>query len=163
MMPQKALLDTDTLSAIMKKNPAALAQAQQYLRVYSRFTFSIITRYEVLRGLKAKQASRQLVDFGRLCDASEVVPLTDEIVVRAADIYADLKRRGELISDADILIGASALSQTCSVITRNENHFKRISGLNVENWIPPKDTSGLRGFHNGRSSPDVDDELSPQT
>jgi tRNA(fMet)-specific endonuclease VapC len=54
------LLDTDTLSAIMRKHPVAMVHAQMYLAAQQRFTFSVITRYEVLRGLRAKSATTQL-------------------------------------------------------------------------------------------------------
>jgi len=37
---------------------------------------------------------------------SLIISLTDEIVVTAADIYADLSQRGESIGDADTLITA---------------------------------------------------------
>ena len=65
----------------------------------------------------------------------DVLPLTDEVVVRAADIYAALKQRGEPIGDADILIAATALDRGLAVVTNNEDHFRRISGLAVENWL----------------------------
>lgn len=135
MIPPQALLDTDILSALMRKHPVATLRAQVYLAVHHRFTFSIITRYEVLRGLKAKGAIVQLTAFDRLCAASHIVPLTDEIVVREAEIYADLYQRGALISDADILIAASALVNRLTVVTNNEDHFSRIAGLRVENWL----------------------------
>jgi tRNA(fMet)-specific endonuclease VapC len=60
--------------------------------------------------------------------------LTDDVILQAADIYADLYKRGELIADADILIAASALANSLGVVTNNERHFRRISGLHVENW-----------------------------
>jgi tRNA(fMet)-specific endonuclease VapC len=97
-----ALLDTDILSAVMRQNPAALARARAYLAVHHRLTFSIITRYEVLRGLHTKNAMAQLAAFDRLCSGSTILPLTDAIVVRAATIYADLHQRGALIGDADM-------------------------------------------------------------
>jgi predicted nucleic acid-binding protein len=53
----------------------------------------------------------------------------------AAEIYADLSRRGELIADADILIAASALVRGLGIVTNNEEHFKRIQNLHVENWL----------------------------
>jgi tRNA(fMet)-specific endonuclease VapC len=59
------------------------------------------------------------------------------VVVRAAEIYAALKQRGEPIGDADILIGASALAHGISVVTNNEDHFRRIPGLKVLNWLRP--------------------------
>ncbi len=49
------------------------------------------------------------------------------------DVYADLKQRGELIGDADILITASALIDGLTVVTNNEEHFKRVSELHGEN------------------------------
>jgi len=133
----RALLDTDTLSAIMRGAPMALANARDYLAEHGVFTFSIITRYEVLRGLKAKNAIIQLQAFDRLCAGSQIVPLTDDAIVKASDIYAELRRRGEPIGDADILIAASALIHGLAVVTNNEAHFNRVPGLIVENWLRP--------------------------
>jgi tRNA(fMet)-specific endonuclease VapC len=133
MLP--ALIDTDILSAIMRRQAMAAAQAQTYLATHKQFTISIITRYEILRGLKAKGAHAQVAAFDRFCATTHVLPLTDEIIVQAAEIYADLYRRGELIGDADILIAASARVNHLAIVTNNETHFGRISGLEIENWL----------------------------
>lgn len=133
-----ALLDTDTLSEVMKaRDPQVRQHARRYLARHGRFTFSIITRYEILRGLKAKEATRQIEAFEQRCRRSNVLPLTDEIIVRAADIYADLHRRGQLISDADILIAATALVRGLTLVTENTVHFRRISGLSIKSWRSP--------------------------
>lgn len=134
-MRSKVLLDTDTLSALMKKHDLAIAHAKTYLFEHHRLTFSMITRYEVLRGLKAKQATTQLAKFDQLCRVSEILPLTDAIIVRAADVYADLKQRGALIHDADILIAATAMIHGMTLVTNNEAHFTRIQNVRIENWI----------------------------
>jgi tRNA(fMet)-specific endonuclease VapC len=131
----KALLDTDILSPVMKGNLVVLARAREYLAEHGGFDLSIITRYEILRGLKAKNAAAQVQAFDRLCESCRILPLTDDIVVRAAEIYASLKQRGEPIGDADILIGASALANGLAVVTNNEGHFRRIPSLQVENWL----------------------------
>ena len=52
----------------------------------------------------------------------------------AADIYANLKRRGELIGEIDILIAGIALAHDMGVATRNIAHFSRIANLHVEDW-----------------------------
>lgn len=53
-----SLLDTDTLSEIMKGRDAGVSRrASEYLMQFGVFTFSLITRYEILRGLKASNAS----------------------------------------------------------------------------------------------------------
>jgi tRNA(fMet)-specific endonuclease VapC len=130
-----ALVDTDTLSEVIKGRDLEVERrAGEYLASYKRFTFSIITRYEILRGLKAKGATRQLSAFEDRCRKSTVLPLTDEIVVRAAEIYADLHRQGQLISDADILIAATALTHNLILVTENPDHFSRVTGLRIESW-----------------------------
>ncbi len=130
-----ALLDTDILSAVMRQHPGVLARTRAYLATHHQLTFSIMTRYEILRGLHAKNATAQLAAFDRLCQVSRILPLTDAIVVRAATIYADLHRRGALIGDADILIAATGIEHELVVVTNNENHYNRIADIQLENWL----------------------------
>ena len=57
---QKCLLDEHTLSAVIKQNLVARLHTRSYLATYGLLTFSLITRYEVLRGLRAKNALVQI-------------------------------------------------------------------------------------------------------
>ena len=93
-MPPKTILDTDILSALMRRTPAVLNRARNYSVYHPKLTFSWITRYEILRGLKAKNAATQIASFNVFCANNEVLPITERIVVRASDIYADLHRKG---------------------------------------------------------------------
>ena len=68
-------------------------------------------------------------------DKSEIITLDREIIDKASRIYADLKRRGELVEDADILIAASCPVEGMILVTDNEEHFRRIENLEVENWV----------------------------
>lgn len=132
-----ALLDTDVLSAIMRGEPEAVRRASEYLAVHERLTFSAITRYEILRGLHAKQALAQLDAFDRFAAASQVLPVNDAVIVTASRTYAELYRHGDLIGDADILISATAMEHDLTLVTNNMRHFSRISGLRLENWTKP--------------------------
>jgi tRNA(fMet)-specific endonuclease VapC len=132
-----ALLDTDTLSHVMRNDATALVHSQAYLTVHTYYTFSLITRYEIVRGLKARGATARLAAFEHLCSTSLVLPLTDSIILRATDIYADLYQRGELIGDADILIAATALEHGLVLVTNNTRHFSRVTGLHLDNWLVP--------------------------
>lgn len=134
-MAPLVLLDTDTLSEIMKgKNVAVEQNARHYLKTHGQFRISVITRYEILRGLKAKQAERQIAIFEDRCNKSYVYPVTDDIVMQASDIYAHLYKRGLLINDADILIGATALVYNLTLITGNVDHFNRVPNLICKSW-----------------------------
>jgi len=132
------LLDSDTLSEILRaRNETVAHRATQYLARNSCFTFSLITRFETLRGLKAKNATAPWAQFEMRCAESLIFPISEEVIELAADLYADLHRRGELIGDADLLIAATALHHELVLVTRNTEHFKRIPGLTIENWAVP--------------------------
>jgi len=134
-MEPKTLVDTDVLSALMRKNPKALTRARTYLADHPQLTISLVTRFEILRGLKAKQATTQLAAFDAFCAGNEVLPISDQIVVRAADIYADLHARGQLVADADILIAATAQESGLVLATNNVADFCRMPGLQIDNWL----------------------------
>lgn len=131
----RSLLDSDIVSYLMRGHPQATARANAYRAEHETFTISAITRYEVLKGLRARGASTKLDFFEQFCQSNNVLPLTEDIIVRATDIYADLYRRGTLISDPDILIAATALVHGLVVITNNTRHFNRITGLQIDNWL----------------------------
>lgn len=135
MIIPACLIDTDIVSALMRQQPIAVSHAKAYLATHKCFTFSIITRYEILRGLRAKGATKQADIFEGFCARNRILPLTDDVICHAAEIYADLYRRGELIGDADVLIGATAIIHGLEIVTNNESHFRRITALKVRNWL----------------------------
>ncbi len=130
-----AVLDTDILSSIMRQDGDAVSNAKKYLADHRSLNISIITRYEILRGLMAKNATNQIAKFDRLCGTMDVLQLTDPIVVRAASVYGQLRQKGKPIGDADILIAATCLENGYDIVTNNTAHFSRIPGLVVQNWL----------------------------
>ena len=44
-------------------------------------------------------------------------------------------RWGTPIGDADVRIAAIALAHGLKVVTGNERHFRRVPGLETENWL----------------------------
>jgi predicted nucleic acid-binding protein len=51
---EQSLFDTDLFSEVLKgKNPRVLAVARQYLIEHQRLSFSEITLYEIVRGMRA--------------------------------------------------------------------------------------------------------------
>jgi tRNA(fMet)-specific endonuclease VapC len=53
----------------------------------------------------------------------------------AADIQAYLRKKGTEIGHTDTLIAGIAITSDLQLITNNTNHFKRIKGLKIDNWI----------------------------
>lgn len=67
----RKLLDTSTLSEVIKqRDPHVRERTREYLDAHRRFTSSILTRYEILGGLKAKSAKAQLKRSRELSETS---------------------------------------------------------------------------------------------
>ncbi len=134
----RCLWDTNILSEFLKgQNRVVDRRAATYRKQYGRFTFSAIIRYEVLRGLKAKNARVISARFATICQKNEILKLTDDILIIAADLWAALKRSGQLIGDNDIFVAATALHHGLPLATGNVAHFSRIPNLVVEDWTKP--------------------------
>jgi tRNA(fMet)-specific endonuclease VapC len=133
-----ALLDTDILSEVLKrKDRLVLAKARQYLAQHQRFAFSAITAYEVIRGLRAKRAKRQLAAFLNTVSTSDVFPVAMPVLLRAAELWADACASGHPHDDADLIIAATALEHGRVLVTGNTLHFLWIPGLRLEDWRQP--------------------------
>jgi len=64
-----------------------------------------------------------------------VLPMAVEVAKAYGVIRSDLAARGELIGNNDLWIAAHAKSLGLTVVTNNESEFRRVNGLNIENWI----------------------------
>jgi tRNA(fMet)-specific endonuclease VapC len=132
------LLDTDILSELLKqKDPNVLRTAAVYLHLHSQFAFSALTRYEVMRGLLEKNATAQIAKFTIFCQQSLILPLTDVVLDRAAELWATAGRLGQPRTDADLMIAATALENGRILATGNHSHFNWIPGLLIDDWRQP--------------------------
>ena len=129
-----ALVDTDILSYFFKGVPAIVVHFNEYSRRYGTINFSIITYYEILSGLKHRDAHRKLDTFLAFTAKNTVLPLTQNAVTHAAEQYAALCKRGTPLDDIDLLIAGIALVNDLVMVTHNTEHFDRIEELEVENW-----------------------------
>jgi tRNA(fMet)-specific endonuclease VapC len=131
----KALFDTNIVSAFMRDIPQVVEKIKKYLQHHETLSISVITYYELLRGLKAIDNRRKLHLFQEFMSLCLIINIDSDIAENASDIYDVLRRKGQLVEDADILIAATALVHELIVITDNTAHFERISRLKFENWI----------------------------
>jgi tRNA(fMet)-specific endonuclease VapC len=59
-------------------------------------------------------------------------------IFTALDVYAKekarLKKKGRILDDFDLLIGATAISNNLALATRNVSDFDRLDGIEIEDW-----------------------------
>lgn len=129
------LVDTDMLSEVFKgRNEAVRSNSLDYLTEFGSFRYSVITHYEILLGLRLRDASVQLATYNQLATQSVIVFVDSDIADKAAGICASLRGQGKDIGDKDCLIAATALSLGQPLVTGNESHFSRVPDLEIINW-----------------------------
>ena len=130
----RALIDTDILSYYFKGDKQVCKHFESYLKEWEIIEISIVTFYEIESGLRAKNAQKQLEQFEQFTTDNLVIPVTEKSASISAKLYAQLKQKGTMIDDIDLLIAGIAIENDMVLVTNNQKHFCRIEGLKVENW-----------------------------
>ena len=98
---------------------------------------SVITYGELLYGAakSARVAENRAIIVKLVTDL--VAPLSLPLGAAAAygEAKAQLRAKGQTISDNDLWIAAHALAEDLVLVTNNVGEFKRVKGLKVENWV----------------------------
>ena len=132
------MIDTDILSLFFRNHPEVTNRFSSYLATHDKINISIITYYEILSGLKHRDANKKMALFLKFASTNSVLPLTESSVSISSQIYADMRRAGSPLDDIDILIAGVAIANDLIMVTRNRRHFGRINGLEVEDWSESK-------------------------
>jgi tRNA(fMet)-specific endonuclease VapC len=135
----KALLDTDIFSEILKGiDHTVIDRAVAYHAIWGRYTTSVITVLEIIKGLHKVRREPEIQRFLEALSTVELLTLDLQTAELAGRIYADLERTGQPIGRADPMIAAIALQQGLTLVTGNLAHYRRIESLGydlaLENW-----------------------------
>ena len=133
------LLDSNVLSDIMRNpdGPAASMFERKAFDSDSSLLTSIIVACEMRYGVARKQSPALAQRVDRVLASVEVVALSSGADSAYADLRTELERKGQPISQNDMLIAAHALALDAVLVTDNVREFKRVKGLKIENWLRP--------------------------
>ena len=127
------LLDTNICIYLLKRR----YHIEERIREagYDNCFISDITLAELYYGAsKSGQKEKRIQDVYRIEELFEILPIHN-VLETFADAKAALNRRGLLIDDFDLLIGATAVAYDLTLVTENVKHLARIPGIRIENWI----------------------------
>jgi tRNA(fMet)-specific endonuclease VapC len=134
-MSTKYMLDTDTVSFIIKRNPVVV---ETFRRVGPENTcISVVTEAEQLVGLQRMTEGSGLYRATfQFLEAARIVAWSSLAAAEFAPIYYYLRRSRQHIGDLDVMIAAHALSLGATLVTNNIRHHQRVPGaLKLENWL----------------------------
>ena len=131
------LLDTNLCIRVLRDRPAGVRE--RFNLNADGLCISTIVLTELLHGAaKSARPEHNRHEVERFAARLEVLAFDSEAADHAADIRADLERKGLSIGGYDLLIAGHARSRGLIVVTGNLGEFERVEGLRCEDW----DTGG---------------------
>jgi tRNA(fMet)-specific endonuclease VapC len=128
------MLDTNIISDLIK-NPQGKA-AKRIARVgENNICTSIIVAAELRYGCAKAGSKRLLKAVEDLLAEIPVLPFDAPADAEYGAIRSGLEVAGRLIGSNDLLIAAHGRATGATIVTANIGEFKRVRGLNVENWL----------------------------
>ena len=128
-------MDTDFLVALLRNKPEAAKKAEEYDSLNAEVSTTSMNAFEIYLGaFRSKDAVKNVKQADDLLNSINTLALTLESSRRSSEILSELLRTGTPIGLRDAIIAGIALVGGCTLVTRNMEHFKRITGLSIETW-----------------------------
>lgn len=130
------LLDTNICIHFLKGQFDLIEKIRQI--GFSECAISEITLAELYYGAsKSQNVAKNKSVIADFADKITILPIFDSIELYGAE-KARLKAKGTIISDLDLFIGATAITNNMILVTRNVREFERLENIIIENWIDNK-------------------------
>lgn len=130
----KYLLDTNICIYLLNGNEI-LKEKVREIGVFS-LSISNVTLAELYFGAyNSKKVDANLKRIDLFKKNLIVYSDSDKSAETFGRFKSKLRSEGRIIEDFDILIASIASVNKCILVTNNPNHFQRIEGLKIENWL----------------------------
>ncbi len=127
------ILDTDVCVEILRGNHAVIRRREEVLDdVATTWVTAAELHYGAARSAAADD-NAQLAK--RFLATLKILGLDPPAVERFGSLKASLELKGRRLADFDLLIAAVTLSHGAVLVTGNHNHYARVPGLELEDWI----------------------------
>ncbi|MBN1798843.1 MAG: type II toxin-antitoxin system VapC family toxin [Spirochaetales bacterium] len=130
----KYLLDTNICIYALKN---IFPQIQHHIKKKSPYEIAIpsIVQAELYYGAEKSLHKEKVMRILEIfLKPFFILPFDDKAAFLYAQIRADLEKRGDIIGPNDLIIAACALACGSILITHNQKEFKKIAGLQIEDW-----------------------------
>lgn len=128
------MLDTDTCIAILNRDARVRPHLEKHTP--SQLRMSAVTLAELRFGVaRSKNGKRAASNLRVLLSRVAALPFDGAATNRYGEIRAHLEARGTPIGPLDTLIAAHAVALRRILVTHNTREFRRVPGLDVEDWL----------------------------
>lgn len=131
-LTMSCMLDTNTVSHILKGHPRALERLSQV--PMANVCISVITEGELRFGISRRpQAIRLQRIVSEFLQRVAVEPWESSTAHAYGALRASLETSGKVVGALDLLIAAHALDLNATLVT-NDAGFRKIAHLRTEDW-----------------------------
>jgi predicted nucleic acid-binding protein len=132
MEATRTVIDTDILIDLLRNVKKVVAFLAEIEERGSLLSTTVINAFELYHGAhKSREREQNLLATRKLLNRLILLPLGLRSAETAGGIYAQLETKGQPIGLRDALIGAITLTKGYTIVTRNVEHFQKITGLTV--------------------------------
>ncbi|MCH8292089.1 PIN domain-containing protein [Candidatus Poribacteria bacterium] len=131
------LIDTDIIIYWLAKKYPQIHQKMTQIDESQIFLSSVTVAELYFGAYNSSKPDENCELLDELTSELKIISFDGKAGVIFGKVKADLKKKGEIVSDSDLFIASTAISQNLTLVTNNERHFRRIDGLKIENWTKP--------------------------
>ncbi|MBI2597156.1 type II toxin-antitoxin system VapC family toxin [Candidatus Daviesbacteria bacterium] len=124
------LIDTSVIINYLRDKGSAVETVNN---LNGELTSSYICLAELYEGIwrvrEREKAEKGILNF--FAGLSQVFGVDEDIAKTFGQIRADLKEKGAVIEDLDIILAATCIANNSILITANPKHFSRVANLKL--------------------------------
>ena len=132
METTRVIIDTDVLVDLLRNVARVVDSISEMERKGCLLATTTVNAFELFYGAyKSKNRQKNLTSTKTLLGRLVILKMGVASAQNAGRIYAELEQEGQPIGLRDAMIGSIALTKGYSLVTRNTEHFKKITGLDL--------------------------------
>jgi tRNA(fMet)-specific endonuclease VapC len=129
------ILDTDIIVALLKGTPNAIQKITSIEEKGETTSITIVTVYELLKGAYlSRRCDENLAKVSDVISSMQILDLTFNACEEAAKIYKELKNKGTMVGEFDILIAAITRANQEELVTGDEHFELLIPQSKLQKW-----------------------------
>ena len=127
---KKYLLDTQVMIGYWKGKKTWVDFISKNSGLVGTSVVCVAELYEgIFLGQRPKEEKEKIEEF--IANLAFVAEIDRKTAEKFGELRANLRKKGKIISDFDILIAAASIENNFILVTENKKHFSRISELEI--------------------------------
>ncbi len=125
-------LDSDILIEFLRNNAKVIDFIKKITEDGKNISTTTINSFELFKGATIAPRRNPIKNIEEFLSTMNILLFDLKSSKKAAEIFENLKSKGKMIDELDILIASIAISNDETILTLNKKHFLEIPGLKIE-------------------------------